>query len=429
MNSTFASLRVRNYRLWFIGVTTSNVGQWMSRTAASWLVLVTLTDGNARALGWVTSLNFLPTLLLVPIAGSIADRYSKRLVMNCAQVVLAIDALVLALLVITGRVELWHVYALALVDGIAAAIDQPARQSMAAELVPKELLTNAISLNSASFNMARLVGPGIAGFLIAAIDTGPVLAVSVFTFAALISSLLLMDRSKMSNTRAKRGQGGMVQGVRYVARRVDLLVLLVIAFVMGAFGFNFAISNAVMATEAFGRGASEYGLLGSVMGIGSLTAALTAARRERPRFRFILAAMGGFAVCMIASSFAPNYYVFALLMIPIGYCAVTTLISANALVQTSVSPEMRGRVMSVWGAVILGGTPVVSPIVGWMGDVIGPRWTVLGPAIPVLLTFVGVTAWIMRHDRLSVRFDRAKKAPWLTLVHGRVTEDMPHPLR
>lgn len=429
MNQTFASLGVRNYRLWFIGVTASNVGQWMSRTAASWLVLITLTDGNARALGWVTSLNFLPTLLLAPIAGMIADRFSKRLVMNCAQVVLALDALILTLLVLTGRVELWHVYALAVVDGIAAAIDQPARQAMAAEIVPPYLLTNAISLNSASFNMARLVGPGIAGFLIAAIDTGPVLGVSVFTFMALICSLLMLDRTKMTPARAKPGRGGMVEGLRYVRRRVDLVILLIIAFVMGAFGFNFAISNAVMATQEFGRGAGEYGMLGSVMGIGSLAAALTAARRERPRFRFILAAMGGFAIFMIASALAPNYYVFALLMIPIGYCAVTTLISANALVQTSVSPEMRGRVMSVWGAVILGGTPVVSPIVGWMGDVIGPRWTVLGPAIPVLVTFVLVTIWIMRHDSLSVRFDPEKRAPWLTLVHGKVTEDMPHPLR
>lgn len=429
MRSTFASLWVRNYRVWFIGVTISNVGQWMSRTAASWLVLITLTDGNARALGWVTSLNFLPTLLLAAAAGSIADRISKRLIMNLAQTVLAIDAAILALLVLTGRVELWHVYALAVVDGIAASFDGPARQAMASEIVPKELLSNAISLNSASFNMARLVGPGLAGALIALVDTGPVLSISFFTFMALITSLLMLDRSQMHTARAKRGQGGIREGLRYVSRRVDLIVLLVIAAVMGSFGFNFAISNAVMATQAYGRGAGEYGLLGSTMGIGALVAALSAARRERPRFRFILAAMGGFAVFMILSALSPTYWLFAVLMIPIGYFAVTTLITANALVQTSVSPEMRGRVMSVWGAVILGGTPIVSPIVGWMGDVIGPRWTVLGPAIPVLVTFVLVTAWIMRHDHLSVRFDRNLRAPWVTLVHGRVTEDMPHPIK
>lgn len=428
MNSTFASLSVPNYRRYFIGVTASNIGQWMARTASSWLVLITLTDGNARALGWVTSLNFLPALLLAPVAGTVADRVSKRRIMVSAQVALATSALLLAVLVLTGHVQLWHVYALALIDGVSAAFDGPARQSMVSEVVPPHLLSNAISLNSASFNMARLVGPGLAGFLIALIDTGPVIAINVLTFAALIFSLVTMRASELHPARARRGQGGMVQGLRYLMGRSDLLVLLVIAFVMGTFGFNFAISNAVMATQAFGKGAGEYGLLGSWMGIGALTAALTSARRK-PRLRFILAALLGFSLLMFASALSPNYWVFALLLVPIGFCAVTTVITANALVQTSVSPEMRGRVMSVWGAVLLGGTPIVSPIVGWLGDVLGPRWTVFAPAIPVLLTFVLVTPWIMRHDHLRVRIDRSKPAPWLRIVRGQVTEEIVQPLR
>lgn len=424
MSSTFASLSVPNYRTYFIGVTASNIGQWMARTAASWLVLVDLTHGNARALGWVTSLNFLPALLLAPAAGAVADRFSKRAIMNWSQIVLATSALTLAALVLTGHVQLWQVYALALLDGIASAFDGPARQSMVAELVPPDLLSNAISLNSASFNMARLVGPGVAGFLIAAIDTGPVLAVNVVTFIALIVCLLSLDTKQMNVARAKRGQGGVVQGIRYIRRRSDLVVLLVIALIMGSFGFNFAISNAVMATEAFGKGAGEYGMLGSWMGIGALTAALRTARRA-PRIRYVLGAMLGFSVLMILSAASPNYWLFAVMLVPIGYFAVTTLITANALVQTSVSPEMRGRVMSVWGAVLLGGTPIVSPIVGWLGDVAGPRWTVLAPSIPVAITFFLVTGWVMRHDQLSVRFDPHKRAPWLRLVRGRVTEDMP----
>ncbi|MGA4508789.1 MFS transporter [Propionibacteriaceae bacterium G1746] len=429
MSSTFASLAVPNYRKFFIGATVSNIGQWMSRTAASWLVLVDLTDGNARALGWVTSLNFAPALLLAPLAGVVADRFPKRHVMNVAQVVLAIDAAILAALVLTGRAELWHVYVLALMDGIAAAFDGPARQAMASELVGKELLPNAISLNSASFNMARLVGPGVAGFMIAAFDTGPVLAFNVLTFVVLIISLLAIDPTKMHTVKVKRGQGGMVQGIRYISRRFDLVVLLVIAFMMGAFGFNFAISNAVMATEAFGKGAGEYGMVGSWMGVGALVAALVSARRDRPRMRYVLLALGGFGVLMLVSGLTPTYALFAASMVPIGFFAVTVLISANALVQTSVSPEMRGRVMSVWGAVILGGTPLVSPVVGWLGDAIDPRWTVIGPAIPVIITFVVVSLWIMRHDHMRLRFDPSRPAPWLRLVHGKVTEDMPHPIR
>lgn len=427
-NTTFASLAVPNYRKYFIGATISNIGQWMARTAQGWLVLTQLTDGNARALGWVTSLNFIPALVLAGLAGAVADRVSKRRIMNYAQIVLATSALTLALLVLTGRVELWHVYLLSFIDGCAAAFDGPARQSMASELVPAKLLPNAISLNSASFNMARLVGPGVAGFLIAIVDTGPVLMVNVVTFAALVIALLSMDKTQMHLARAKRGQGGVRQGLAYIRRRSDLVVLLIVAAMMGSFGFNFAISNAVMATQAFGKGAGEYGMLGSWMGVGALVAALTSARRT-PRIRFILAALFGFAALMIVSSASPSYWLFAALLVPIGYCAVTTLITANALVQTSVSPEMRGRVMSVWGAVLLGGTPIVSPIVGWLGDVLGPRWTVLAPAIPILITFFLVTAWIMRHDQLKVRFDPHKRAPWLRLVRGRVTEDMPHPMK
>lgn len=433
MSSTFASLSVPNYRTYFIGVTTSNIGQWMSRTAISWLVLIDLTGGNARALGWVTSLMFIPSLLLAPVAGTIADRFPKRRVMTAAQLAMAFSSLTMAALVLTGQIRLWHVFALTLFDGISGAFDGPARQSMVSEVVPAELLPNAISLNSASFNMARLVGPGIAGFLIALFGTGPVIAINVLTYLAMIACLLLMRGDQLRTTRVRRGQGGMRDGLRYIRGRADLMVLLSIAFVVGSFGFNFAISNAVMATQAFSKGSGEYGLLGTWMGIGALTAALTAARR-RPRLRYVLGSMLAFSLLMVASSLSPTYGLFAALMVPIGFFSVTTLITANALVQTTVSPEVRGRVMSVWGAVLLGGTPIVSPVVGWLGDVWGPRWTVLAPSIPMLVTWFIITAWIMRHDHLRVVIDRTKRAPWLRIVRptagrGALTEDMPNPVR
>lgn len=429
MSKTFASLSIPNYRKYFVGMTISNVGQWMARTAQSWLVLVVLTGGNAKALGWMTALNFAPTLLLAPIAGSFADRFSKRTIMNVAQAVLGIDAAILGTLVLTGTVELWHVFLLTTIDGMAAAFDGPARQAFVSEVVPLSQLPNAISLNSASFNAARLLGPGIGGLLIAAIGTGPVLALNVLSFVALIISLLSMNKSELHPSRAKSGKGGLREGLRYVSDRPDLKILLVVAFMMGAFGFNFAISNAVMATEAFGKGAGEYGMLGSWMGVGALAAALASARRKRPRIRFVLGAMAAFSALMLISALSVNYWMFALLLVPIGFCAITTVITANALVQMSVAPAMRGRVMSLWGALILGGTPIVSPVIGWLGDAFGPRWTVLAQGLPIALTFIVLTWWIMSHEQIRVRFDSAKPAPWLRLVRGTITQELHGPLR
>ncbi|WP_022911004.1 MFS transporter [Aestuariimicrobium kwangyangense] len=423
MSVTFASLSNRNYKRYFIGLTTSNIGQWMARTAQAWLVLVTLTGGNASMLGWLTTLSFAPTLLLAPIAGSIADRVSKRTIMNAAASMMAIDAIALSTLVLTGHVQLWHVFLLAGLDGTAAAFDGPARQAFVSEVVPLSMLPNAISLNSASFNGARLLGPGIAGVLIAAIDTGPVLALNVLSFAALIVSLSSLNRAELHPARAK-GKGGLIEGVRYVRERADLKVLLFIAFMFGTFGFNGAISNAVMATEAFGKGPSEYGMLGSWMGLGALTGALASARRPRPRLRYVLEAMAGFAIVMCISAIAPNYWSFAALLVGVGFTSITCIITANSLVQMSTEPAMRGRVMSLWGAVILGGVPFVSPVIGWIGDTFGPRWTVAVQGIPIGITFVLVTMWIMRTDQLSVVVDRNKRAPWLRLVRGQVTEDV-----
>lgn len=429
MSKTFASLSVPNYRKYFIGISISNVGQWMARTAQSWLVLVVLTGGDATALGWMTAFNFAPTLLLVPLAGRFADRYSKRTIMNVAQIVLGVDAAILAVLVLSGNVQLWHVFLLTTIDGIAAAFDGPARAAFVSEIVPLSQLPNAISLNSASFNAARLIGPGVGGLLIAAFGTGPVLAINILSFVSLVVSLSLLNKSELHPARAKAGSGGLREGVKYVRNRPDLMILLAVAFVMGAFGFNFGISNAVMATEAFGKGAGEYGLLGSWMGLGALTAALAAARRKRPRIRFVLSSMALFTAMMLLSSIVPSYWMFALLLVPVGFAAITTTITANAMVQMSVEPAMRGRVMSLWGALILGGTPIVSPLIGWLGDAFGPRWTVLAQAIPVGITFVLLTWWIMSHERIAVRIDLHKPAPWLRLVRGTITEELNGPIR
>lgn len=422
MRTMFASMAIPNYRIFFVGTLMANLGQWIARTAQSWLVLVILTHGNASALGWVTAINFLPLLLLTPWAGALADRFPKRRIMVIAQTVLLIDATVLATLVLTGHAQLWMVFLFAGLDGIASSFYSPAMQSFVPELVPLSELSNAIGLNSASFNGARILGPGLAGLLIAVFGVGWVMTITVVLFVLFIVSLIMLNSEQLHPAPVPTERSTVRDGVSYVRRRPDLILLLFIGFMMGTFGFNFNISDAVMATQAFGKGSGEFGLLGSVMGIGAIIASLGAARR-RPRLRYIELALVVYTASMAAATFAPSYGIFAAWMAPVGWGAVSTTIVANSLVQTSVSPQMRGRVMSFWALVVMGGTPLVSPLVGWLGDVIGPRATVGFGAIFLGLTFVIVTVVVMRNDQIRVHFDPSKKAPWLRMVRGHITVD------
>lgn len=423
MRTMFASLSIPNYRIFFIGTLMANLGQWMARTAQSWLVLVILTGGNASALGWVTAVNFLPILVLTPWAGALADRFPKRRIMVSAQIVLLIDAAILSVLVLTGHAHLWMVFLFAGLDGIASSFYSPAMQSFVSEVVPMSQLSNAISLNSASFNGARLLGPGLGGLLIAAVGVGWVMAINVGCFIIFIGSLIMLRSEQLHPAPPATSKAGVRDGLAYVRHRPDLILLLFIGFMMGTFGFNFNISDAVMATQAFGKGSGEYGLIGSVMGIGAMIGALGAARRK-PRLRYIELALVVYVVSMTAATFAPSYASFAVIMAPIGWGAVSTNIIANSMVQTSVSPQMRGRVMSFWALVVMGGTPFVSPLVGWLGDAVSPRATMAFGAVFLGLTFIAVTAAVMRSDRIRVHFDPSKKAPWLRMVRGRVTVDL-----
>lgn len=420
MSKTFASMAVPNYRRYFAGTILANTGQWMSRTAQSWLVLVVLTDHNASALGWLMAAAFTPLLVITPWAGALADKYPKRRIMVLAQIVMCVDAAILATLVLTGTVRLWHVFTLVAMDGTATSFYNPAMQAFVSEIVPLSKLPNAISLNSASFNGARILGPGVAGLLIAGIGTGWVMVINVACFIGFITTLILLRADQLHPSPPVQGKSSVRDGVKYVRVRFDLKVLLAIGFVMGTFGFNFNLSDSLMATVGFGRGSGEYGLLGSIMGLGAIAAALGSARRK-PRMRWVELALVVYTVGMGLSAIAPNYFLFALLKVPVGWGAVSTLIVANSMVQTSVSPQMRGRVMSLWSTLLLGGTPFVSPALGWIGDQWGPRWTVGIPAIIIGLLFIGVTATIMHNDSLKVRFDPHKKAPWLRIERGQVT--------
>jgi MFS family permease len=407
VSPTIRSLRNPNYRRYAAGGVVSNTGTWMQRVAQDWLVLQ-LTANSAAALGITTGLQFLPFLLLSPVAGLVADRIPKRRLLQLTNVGMAVPALVLGVLAVTGAAEIWHVYALALMLGVASAFDAPARQSFVSEIVDPDDLTNAVGLNSASFNAARLVGPALAGVLIAAfgggvVATGWVILVNAVSYIAPIMSLRSLDAARLHSPAPMRREPGQIRaGVRYVLGRPDLLLILAIVFFTGTFGLNFQMTSALMATEVFGKGPTEYGLLGTFLAVGSLTGSLVAARRVRVRHRLVVGAALAFAVIEIAAGLMPTYVTFALMTPLLGLTALTMITAANTFMQLHTEPGMRGRVMALYMMIFIGGTPLGAPLIGWIGEVAGARWTLLGGG---LATFAGVSlasVLYLRHHRRLV---------------------------
>lgn len=398
----FASLGVRNYRLFFSGALVSNTGTWMARVSQTWLVLTILTDHSASAVGYVTALQFLPMLLFGPWGGAVADRFPKRQVLVWTQALLAANAGLLALLVFAGHVELWHVFALAFMQGLITAVDNPTRQAFASEMVDLPLLPNAVGLNSTSFNIARLIGPAVAGFMIALWGVGPALAINAISFVPVIWALHAMCPEELHPAPLRRGRGSVTEGLKYVAGRPDIQLILFMVFMLGTFGMNFQITNALMATTVFGMDADGYGILGSIMAIGSVAGALLAARRVRPRLGVLLGALGGFAVSTTALALAPTYEVFAILLVPVGLFALTAMTTANASVQLTTAPAVRGRVMALYMTIFMGGTPLGAPMIGWIGDAWGARWTLLVGAIAVAIAFAVALVHMLRSNGWSL---------------------------
>jgi len=405
MSRTFASLSIYNYRLWFGGAIVSNVGTWMQRVAQDWLVLTVLSQDSGVAVGVVTALQFLPFLLLSAWAGVLADRVDQRKLLLATQSASAALGIGLGALVLLGHVELWHVYIFALLLGVVSAIDAPARQTFVAELVPTENLPNAVGLNSASFNAARLLGPAVAGLVIAWVGTGWVFIVNGFTFIATIMALLAMRPAELRGLeRATRKRGQIREGIRYVRRRPDIVVILIIVSVVGMLGFNFQLTSALMARTEFGLGPSEYGILGSVLAIGSLAGALLAARRTRVRVRLVIGAAFGFGVATAVNALMPTFLLYAITCIPVGFAALTMVTTANATVQTTTSPAMRGRVMSLYMVLFVGTTPIGSPLVGWIGEEFGARWAIGVGSIAALLVSTGAAMWAVRFWKIDVSY-------------------------
>jgi MFS family permease len=383
----FRSLRNGNYRLWATGAFVSNIGTWVQRTAQDWLVLTILTHHSASAVGIVMALQFGPQMLLLPWTGVAADRFDQRRMLMWTQGAMGALALVLGVLTVTGVVTLWQVYVFAFLFGCASAFDAPVRQTFVGQLVGDEDLPNAVALNATSFNGARMVGPAVAGLTIAAIGTGWSFIINGVSFLAVMTALMAMRQADLrSPPRAARGSGGFVQGLNYVRARPDLLTILAMLFLIGTFGLNFPIFISTMAVGVFHQDARAYGLLSSMMAVGTVGGASS----------------GLFALGCTLAALAPGYWWFGAALVVTGVASLTFTNATNSLMQLSTEPAMRGRVMALRVGIALGGTPLGAPVVGFVADHAGPRWALaVAAAAGAASVVVGAVMW--RHWRVAAR--------------------------
>ncbi|HTH60875.1 MAG TPA: MFS transporter [Paraburkholderia sp.] len=375
MHSTFRSLHWYNYRVWAAGTFVSNVGTWMQRIAQDWLVLTRLTHHSGTAVGIVMSLQFGPPIVLMPLVGKVADSVDRRKLLLVTQSAMATVALCLGVLVVTGWVALWHVYLFAGLMGCISAFDSPVRQTFVAELVGDEDLPNAIGLNSTLFNSAQLIGPAVAGVMIAAIGTGWLFFINALSFVAVLVSLTKMRAAEFRHLpRGKASGAGMIDGLRYVKSKPPLVIALIMLFLIGTYGLNFPIFMSTMTVTAFHGGPHLYGLLSSAMAAGSVVGALLVAGRGRPRLAIPAGAALVFGIVGTLAAAMPNVLLFGAMLVALGAVAQTFTTSTNSLVQLRTQPSMRGRVMAIYMAIFFGCTPLGAPLVGWIADALGPRY-------------------------------------------------------
>lgn len=401
----FRALAVRNFRLYVGANLVSQTGTWMQRVGQAWLVLQ-LTDDDGLALGVATSLQFLPTLLLSFYGGMLADRYDKRRLLQVTQALMGLLALALGLLVVTGTVRLWHVFVLSAGLGVVASFDTPARSAFVGEMVGPDLLTNAVSLNSTVFNGGRLVGPAVAGALIAASggDTGAAFLLNAASFACTIVALAAMRPQELRpSTPVPRSGGQLKAALAYTREHPDLRLAMLLAFVLGTFGFNSQVLVPLMAREELGLGAGAFGLLSTCFAVGSFLGALLSGKRTgRPRQRFLLGTAAAMGVMLILTGLMSSYLTFAALLVPTGATALVFSVACNSFVQLGVEPQMRGRIMALYFMAFMGGTPLGGPAIGWVADRYGAPWGFLSGGVVCLVAAVVAAGVLARRRGLRV---------------------------
>lgn len=378
----FRALRVRNYRLFWIGQLISLTGSWMQTTAQSWLVLQ--LTGSALALGLVTTLQFLPIMLLSLFGGVITDRFAKQRVILVTQIAALAQAAIFGTLVATGAIQLWHVYVLAAIQGTVNAIDNPARQAFVPELAGREYLVNAVALNSMLFNGARIVGPALAGLIIARVGIAPTLYANALSFVAVIAVLLLMNPREFAAS-APRGDGAvgerLAEGLRYVWQTPSVLLIMMVVAAIGTFGYNFSVVLPLLAGFVLRTSAEGFGWLSAFLGIGSLLAAITTAYTREITPRRLLLGSAAFSVLLGAVAFSTSFALSAVLLVALGFAGITFATTANSLLQLTVPDELRGRVMSLYILLFAGSTPIGGFLIGTLSDIIGVSWTLFVCAV------------------------------------------------
>jgi len=383
-DGNWRALRHRNFRILYAAGVLTNIGTWAQRIAQDWLVLE-LTNNNGTYLGIVTALQFLPVMLLSMQGGVLADKVDKRKALIITNLGSGITALILGALVVAKVATIDHVYVLAILLGIFSAIDGPIRQSFNVEVVGQADLTNAMGLNSANFHFGRLVGPAISGFLIAAFGTGPSFLINGISFVVVTFSFLAVRTSELHIEEKSKSDGTLKEAFKYLKNRPDLQVIMITVFFASNFGLNMQIFNALMATKEFHKGAASYGFLGTLVGLGTLTGALIAARKDRTKnTNFVPLAAINFGIWITALSIAPTYTIYALILPITGISAITTMISANTFVQANSDVAIRGRIMGIYMFIFMGGTPIGSPLIGYCSEQLGIRWTMAGCGVITL---------------------------------------------
>ena len=393
-----SSLRQRNYRLFFFGQLVSVAGTWMQSIAQSFLVL-DLTHSGTQ-LGLTSAARFLPMFLFGPVGGVFADRMDRKRVLYLTQSLSGLLAAVFAVTVATHSIRLWIVYLLAVALGFVNVFDNPARQSFISEMVTAEDLPNAVTLNSVAMNMARVFGAALGGVIAAAIGLALCFACNALSFAAVLVSLAAMRTSELFPAeRVTRQKRQVRQGLRYVRSTPELLIPLVMIGVIGTLAWEFQVSLPLMASKVFHGGAAAYGVMASVMGGGAVVGGLISAARSRPRTRALCLAAVGWGIAILAAAVAPSMALELAALVFVGYGSITFNSLAKTTLQLAAKPEMRGRVMALWGLAWLGSTPIGGPIVGWVGQAIGPRWALVIGGVAALACGVLALPALTRIDR------------------------------